>query len=56
MLRTDSDPGWHGTVRALVAENLAQEEFGSIVLRIFEEFFGFVLLDNLAAVHEDDAV
>src|SRR3546814_1072280 len=37
-------------------QNLAQEQLGPLRPRIVEEGLGFVLLDDLAAVHEDDAV
>ena len=37
-------------------EDLAQEELGALRLRIVEEGLGFVLLDDLALVHEDHPV
>ena len=37
-------------------QDLAQEELGTVGLRIGEEGFGLVLLDDLSAVHEDHPV
>eukprot|EP01032_Pedospumella_encystans_P002102 gene2102-2462_t len=37
-------------------QDLAQEQLGALVLRIVEEFGRRILFDDLALVHEDDAV
>lgn len=37
-------------------QNLAEEQPCALVLRIVEEFGGRILFDDLALVHEDDAV
>ena len=39
-----------------MVQNLAQEEFGSLMLRAFEELYRWFFLDDLTAVHEDDPV
>ena len=39
-----------------MAQNLAKEQLGSIRLRIVEEFTRFVLLNDLALIHEYDAI
>ena len=39
-----------------MAENLRKEVARALVLRVAEELFGRVLLDDLAEVHEDHAV
>ena len=39
-----------------VIEDLRQEQLGALRLRVGEELLGRALLDDLAAVHEDDAV
>ena len=36
-------------------QNLCQEVFEPVALRMVEDLFGRTLLDNLAAVHKDDA-
>ena len=39
-----------------VSEDLAQEQLRPLVLGVVEELLGFVLLDDLARVHEDHPV
>ena len=39
-----------------VTENLTQEQFGTLVLRVLEELVGLILLDDLPAVHENYAI
>src|SRR5258708_38532463 len=39
-----------------VMQNLAGEQLGALVLGVGEELLGLVLLDDLAAIHEDHAV
>ena len=41
---------------AVSVQNLAEEQPGALMLRIVEEFGGRILFDDLALVHEDDAV
>src|SRR6516165_11417016 len=42
--------------RALVREDLAQEQFGAVALGVGKEFLGRSAFDDLAAVHEDHRV
>ena len=37
-------------------QDLAEEQLGTVVLRIAEEIFRVVFLDDLTFIHEDDAV
>src|SRR2546429_581795 len=37
-------------------QDLAEEQLGAVGARVVEEVLGIGLLDDLAAVHEDDAV
>src|SRR5262249_35645991 len=45
-----------GVFGDLMPQDLAEEELGPVGLRVVEEVHRIVLLDDLAAVHEDDAV
>src|SRR6056297_1293585 len=39
-----------------VPEDLTQEQLGALGLRVVEEFLGFILLHDLALIHEDHPV
>jgi hypothetical protein len=39
-----------------LVQDLAEEQLGALGLRVVEELFRLVLLDDLALVHEDHAV
>jgi len=49
--------GWlYDDTRLHLMENLAQEQFGSVMLRVAEELFGRVSFHDLPVVHEEHAV
>ena len=49
-------PLWDKRILGLVAENLAQEQFRPLVLRIVKELIWLVSLNNFTFVHKDHAV
>lgn len=53
---TLSSPLWDKRILGLVAENLAQEQFRPLVLRIVKELIWLVSLNNFTFVHKDHAV